>query len=152
MKTIREYAVPFAVGVAAALLAELLLSPFWSSLGWRKPVADWMVAIGIPAIIAAYWGMVWVNLSSWIVAVGAGLVVGSMSRQSSWVGFALATCLGFMLTPHLLVLSVGYHIWVASELSVAVTVFLWNAVAAPLILLPAWLVFRRRHPKAQTAE
>ena len=151
MKAIWKYGVPFAVGAAAAVVADCLLSVLWFDLGWRKPVADWMIAVGMPTGIAAYWAMVWVDLPNWVAALCIGLVVGAMRRKSSWVGSALATCVGFMLTPHLLMFAAGYHPWVAVEFSVAVKTFLWGAVSVPLIFLGAWLTFRYKRPKVPAA-
>lgn len=137
MKAFKEYAILFAVGAAAALVADFLLYPLWFYLGWRKPVSDWLLAIGLPAVVAAYWGMVWVNLPGWVMAIGAGLFVGTTRRHSAWVAAALLACAAFLLTPYVYMLALGYSLGAGYGPGIAVRVLLWHSVAIPLVLLAA---------------
>ena len=152
MKAIRRYAIAFAIGAGAVLLAELALFPLWFGLGWRKPIADWMVGIGLPTTIASKWGMVWVNLPNWAMALCAGLLSAAIHRRSQWLRMTLVTCASFMLVPHLLpLLAFGYHPWFAFGASTAARTFMWESVAIPLLFLGAWLVHRRQRPMGRVA-
>ena len=42
-------------GGGVAFLSDVHVFPFWFDLGWRQPVANWIMAIGLGDAIAAYW-------------------------------------------------------------------------------------------------
>jgi len=118
----------------------------WIDLGWRKPVADWLGAQGVPGWIAGYWGLVWIKLPDWVALFVLGAVIGRMSRPKRWLRHALAVGCGFIAYP--VICSISYCLCLAeSDGSLAVGAFwssmAWDSVSLLLLVLAAWL-FRRR--------
>jgi hypothetical protein len=131
--------VAFTVGGAFAIFNELLL-PLWCDLGWRKPVSDWLVSLDFGQL-AAYWGLVWINLPAWCLAFILGMLTGVASRGKNWFRNAVVCGIGFMLVPHLYWLG-GGHPWALFDFKIGLLTLLWNLGSVPLLLFGAWM-FRR---------
>ncbi len=133
----------FLAGGAAVLLSGMLLFPLWFDLGWRKPIADWLVGLGHQRL-AAYWNLVWFNLPEWCVAFVVGILLGIIIRRPRWLLTAVVCGVGFVIVPHLFILiTLGVHPWMFFGFKMAAFTFLWNLAAIPLLLLGAWLGSRR---------
>ena len=150
MKVLKEYVLPVGIGLLGNLLIAFVIFGPWMNLGWRKPAADWMVDIGLSTTIAGYWGLVWVNLPDWMVAIALGIVTGTMRRHSSWLRFSLFACVGFILIPSLLYwLATGFYVWhiaPSNFLWTVVITFSMSAVSVALLLGAAWLAHRSLRP------
>ncbi len=99
--------------IAATVIVPILLKS-WLSLGWRKPVADWLVGRGWETI-AGCWGMVWVSIPEWSVAFFVGASVYTLSRCRPRA-YLTAACLGFLVIPHIFcLLLLQQHPWSAYD-------------------------------------
>ena len=137
------------VGGALAPVVDATLGTPWVGLGWRKPVADWLVSKGVSTTVAAYWGLVWILLPTWAAALAAGAVIGRVARSGRWLQPALAVGAGYVA--YSIIYAIPFCLRLAEfSGSLAMRTFgrtvVVNLISLVLLLLAAWL-FRRRQAK-----
>ena len=136
--------IAFAVGAAAELINDFVLYEAWFALGWRKPVANWLSSHGWSQL-AGYWSLLWLHLPDYLLAIGLGLVV-AWRAGDRWIGATCWCALGFLVTPHLVLLIVGFNPWSAFGAEVVTRVLAWKVVSVVMMLVSAAVVARvRRH-------
>ncbi|CAN5681148.1 hypothetical protein BH09PLA1_BH09PLA1_15900 [soil metagenome] len=61
------------VGGAIGALTSTILFSWWFQLGWRAPIGDWLLSMGLWRMAGA-WGLVWLHIPDWLIlgTVGAG--------------------------------------------------------------------------------
>ncbi len=138
----------FCCGGLVAVIGGSLLSVLWHALGWRKPVSDCLVNLGYRDL-AAYWGLVWINLPDWFVALLLGVGVGRI-RRGRWIAASAWVAAGFILVPHLMFVALGPVPWSYLSAGVAIKIFAWDVVAVPLLFGGAWLGARLRRSTSGT--
>lgn len=128
-------------GVATYILAEYTIVTLWINLEWRRPVFDWLIHIGLPAQVAAYWSLVWILFPSWITAFIAAIVIGRITRSGKWLTYTLLFFVGFIGYPS--VDSISYVLRLAEldfslAVHTAISLLLWDFVLVAIILLVSW--------------
>ncbi|HDZ21660.1 hypothetical protein LCGC14_0340130 [marine sediment metagenome] len=149
MKRIAFWALVFLAGGLLAPVVDMTLGPLWFSLGWRRPVVDWLLSKGLPPRVASYWSIVWIMLPDWAALVLVGAVIGRVARPGKWLRYALVVGGGFIA--YSLIGSIQVLYWVRlAELdgSLAMRTF-WGCMVLDLIslillVLAAWLFGRTR--------
>jgi hypothetical protein len=130
-------------GGGAAFLSDVYFFPFWFDLGWRQPVANWIMAIGLGDAIAAYWNKIWFHMPDWLIATLLGILVGLCVRKT-WLVASLCCGLAFVLTRELLFLLVlgqpDPSVW--SSPAVAALVYCWRVPSVVLVFLLAFVLSR----------
>ena len=129
------------------------LTYFWCVLGWRQPVANWMISIGLGETIAFYWwGNVWFQIPLWVLAAVLGIITG-LCVSKRWFIASLSCALAFVFTPDLVLFVMsqenpitlfGWDVFIAAQC--------WNVPSVAIIVLLAFLSSRivrnRRGPSA----
>ncbi len=85
------------LGGALALLNDIYLFQYWMELGWRRPVGEWLTEVGVGNVGIYYWGIVWLRLPEWLIAVFLGVCAGLLLRKRWTIG-AIPCALAFVLT------------------------------------------------------
>ena len=143
----------FVAGGVLAVVNDVTLGTLWISLQWRKPVADWLLSIGVPETVAAHWGLIWIKLPDWVTLLLLGAVIGRLTRSGKWLRYALVSGLGFIA--YSLVYSVWYCLILADAAPfLAMGTFWrlagWNLASLLLLLLDAWLSSRTARKSIST--
>lgn len=147
MKRTAFWVLLFLAGGLLALVVSMTLGYLWVSLGWRRPVVDWLLSIGFSPRVASYWSIVWIMLPDWAALVFVGAVIGRVARPGKWLRYALVVGGGFIA--YSLIGTIPYCLGLAElDGSLARGTF-WRCMAIDLIslilvLLAAWLFSRRR--------
>lgn len=124
-------------GGAFQLLIDIYLFPHWLNLGWGRPIAEWLVAIGCGDTVAAYSGLVWDRLPEWMIAVLLGVCAGLCLRKKWPIG-AIPCALAFAFTSDLFLLLAGEeHPAVLFGFRVVIRTALWELPSIVLLVLAA---------------
>jgi hypothetical protein len=95
------------VGGALGVLASPVVFSLWFDLGWRKPVADWLVARGM-AQVAVYWSQAWLHVPEWLIVGLASIAAAVLVRRQLLPKITLF-CISFVLVPYLGAIASGYN-------------------------------------------
>lgn len=140
----------FLVGSIIGLLNNFFVN-FWIDLGWRRPVADWLVHLGYERL-AGYWGLVWINLPIWFSALITGIILGVIIAGLNWLRTATVFAIGFVLTPELIAYTLmPYDLWLVrgfwvSTWIIALGIF-GDLIAISLLILGVWMGTRLKRSK-----
>ena len=133
--------VPLVGAAASCLLAPYLLSAS-ISLGWRRPVQDWMVAHGMSWTSAGHFGLFTLYVPHIILGFVGGLIVGFVGRRR-WLRFALLYAAGYFLARYVPNLIMGNWAYFGWGPSVMLQTALYGALAVfSFSLGGAWLTAR----------
>ncbi len=154
MKRAAFWVLLFLAGGLVGLIIDATVGTLWVGLEWRKPVADWLLSKGVPSIVAAYWGLIWIRLPDWAALLVLGVVIGRFARAGKWLRYALVMGGGFIA--YSLIYSIPYCFRLAeSDGSLAVGTFwrlmAWHLISILFLLLAAWLFSRTRGKGAPEA-
>lgn len=132
-------------GIAVAAVNDFTLGSLWTNLGWRKPVADWLLSIGLSPPVAGWWSVMWIKLPDWAVALLCGVPIGLFAAPTKWTRFAFCFGAGLVLYPGYFAVSYCLRL-MDYDSSLAFGTF-WrllalNVVSLFLLFLSAW-IFRR---------
>ena len=93
-------------GAAMGVLGSTVLFNLWFRLGWRRPVARWLLAHGAGQI-TGYWDLVWLHLVDWLI-VGSVSVAAALFVRRQLVLKTSLFCLSYVLAPFLISIANGY--------------------------------------------
>lgn len=94
-------------GGALGVLASTVVFSLWFDLGWRKPVANWLVARGM-AQVAVYWSQAWLRLPEWLIVGLASIAAAVLVRRQLLPKITLF-CISFVLAPYLGAIASGFN-------------------------------------------
>lgn len=142
---------PLMVAAIAGLLAgwtvSMWLFGLWFDLGWRKPVADWLLAHGYVWLVPK-WGLIWINMPYWaLMSVAASILSFVWPRR--WFGVSTTFAFSLVAAPYTASWLLGVDWASIYGIEVLVKTLLWDVAGIPVAWLSAWLVsrpLRRRVP------
>ncbi len=123
----------YACGGAVSLLVDFYLLPLWFETTWITRAKDWLLGGSNPG--GYQWLGVWDHIPAWAVALGVGIVIGTVARRS-WLARSVVVGAGYVTIPHLYLIAVQAHPMVFWP-------FLSDFVAIPVTTGGAWLVVTR---------
>lgn len=85
----------------------------------------------------------WLNLPEWLLAGALGIAIGLL-KPRSWLAIGAACGLTLAAFPSLAMWWLGLDLSQYFGTSAVVTVTLWHAASAPILVVVAWIVRRRR--------
>ena len=126
------------LGTALPLLNVFFISPWWIDLGWRRPVAEWLLSIGVSS---RYWGLIWLHIPDWTIALLLGVCGAFFLRRKWLIAGAVPCALAYVFSCDLLIFLSGERFpYVFSGPNSALILTLLDLPAALLIFVPA-LIF-----------
>jgi len=141
MKRFAPYILWFVAGAVLGVVVNNLLGALWLQLGWRQPVADWLVASGLPTL-AGYWGLIWLDLPNWLAVAIVGICGGIFIRRHPFISLLIFS-IGFVTMPTVVAMIARFSP-AAFDSSVWFRVAMWNCIGIVLILAFGLLGFRFR--------
>jgi hypothetical protein len=145
MKRFTPYILWFVAGAVLGVITNNLLGALWIQLGWRQPIADWLVSRGFPHL-AGYWGLVWLQLPDWFIVTVVGICGGIFIRRQPIVSL-LMLGVGFVVVPVVVTAIAGFSP-LAFGIGVLLTGLMWDCTSIVLLLSFGLLGFRfRQHEK-----
>lgn len=120
----------------------------WISLGWRRPIQDWMTVHGAGSL-AGYFGLLYIQIPEFALAILGGVTVGLVAWRRWWQLSLLysGTMFGF---PYIL-MTIDGSIWIILDNfggGIFARTVLQNSLIVPLALGGAWGVSRGRCRRA----
>ena len=134
-------------GGALGVLTTTVLFSLWFDLGWRKPVADWLMARGM-AQVAVYWSQAWLRLPQWLIVGLASIAAAVLVRRQLLPKITLS-CISFVLVPYLAGIASGFNPLAFGARAFAITL-LWNVSVISVGIALAVSISAMRARRANT--
>lgn len=138
-KSIVLIAGAFLGGLALDMVNSMFVLPFWIQLGFRRPVQDWLISIGLGSL-AGYYGMVWIQITDWLLAALYGIVIGILFPRR-WLLASFCGGISFAYATFFL-LSSPFSLATQFGLSAFVFVLAWKVPSVLLVVGTAYLASR----------
>ena len=133
-------------GTVTSICGSSLILGAWISLGWRRPIQDWMTAHGAGSL-AGYFGLLYIQIPEFALAIMAGVAVGLVAWRRWWQLSLLFS--GTMFAFPYILMAIDGSIWgFLDGGGVIVITALQNLPIIPLALGGAWAASRRRCRRA----
>ncbi|MCH7987998.1 MAG: hypothetical protein IID46_02475 [Planctomycetes bacterium] len=126
------------IGGAVSFINAVYFTLPWMELGWRRPVQDWLVDIGLGSV-AGYWGIVWLFLPEWILAGILGVCIGLCLREK-WLIAAISCAFAFISATDLIIYFSGEDdptSWFSADVSM--TILLWRMPSFFILAAAAYM-------------
>jgi len=131
-------------GIVTTFFVDPVALDAWVSLGWRRPIQDWMLAWGAGSTFVGYVGLIYIAIPSLTTATIAGGVIGTMAWKRWWQ-LSLVYSGTVIALPYLSVtLDGSFSINLRNQAWMIATVFLLNGAVIPATLGGAWLTSKPR--------
>jgi uncharacterized protein YacL len=138
----------FVAGAALGFITSTLLVDLWVQLGWQRPIADWLVLHGFPAL-AGYWVLIWLHLPDWFIASVISICGGFCIRRQPIVSL-LMFGFGFIVIPLLVAMIAGFNPTVLG-FTIFLRTLIWDGITILLVLAFGILSYQLRTRKNHAA-
>ncbi len=130
-------------GIVTSYLVCPIMLNAWVSLGWRRPIQNWMIAHGVGSF-AGYFGVFYISIPDYTTAIIGGSVIGVVAWKRWWQLSLLYSGTMYVL-PYLYMMLFGsisiipnHNAWVF------VKVLLLDFAIIPLALAGAFVTSKRQ--------
>jgi hypothetical protein len=147
VKRFTSYILWFFAGAVLGVIADTVLANLWVQLGWRQPIANWLVSHGFSTRLAAYWGSIYLHLPNWFIASIVSFCGGFYIRRQPVVSL-LMFGFGFVVIPLFVAMAAGFNPAVFG-LVIFLHTLIWDGITILLVLtfgiLSYQLKMRKNH-------
>jgi hypothetical protein len=123
----------FVAGAVLGVISNTVLANLWFQLGWRQPIADWLVSHGFSTMLAAYWGSMYLHLPDWFLVTVVSICGGIFIRRQLIVSL-LMFGFGFVVIPFFVTVIAGFDPTVFG-LAIFLRTLIWDSITILLVLL-----------------